>query len=426
MSEIENNKNQTNQTKNDNENNEMESANNERASFNMSIFKILPNNNKKYYRLKIFLPLILVAAIIIIFIIVLVNDGDEITIIDDIEENIIDDDNTTTLSLSYKLNQVLNYENFETKTTQIKIDNESLKPQKLYYIGNYSLIIYDFNNETKVYNACAVLFNLTTQKGEKIEVLEKNNLTLDSPLMKVDFKNETREIINLEIPEFINSKLSIYIYEFIQKIIPDNSYIFHEKKKQYNIFKDKNNKTIIQKKLNSSTINQMEDSINENNLEIILNNGTITEVIQFKKYTFNSNFSDETLNETFSTRNDFIKELSQSFESNMTLKSNDIDETYINEIKHLLNNISFIKYSPKELTKIENEKRRLNSKKINNKLLSINQLRNLDTLIIDPYYQPIYLDFPLFKSNFVGAKFGLVTKIGFSPSIGLFTVELNS
>ena len=436
MSEEGNNQTQNNETGGSNENNENENLRKKKLEFNKSLIHLLSSisENKCVLSKIIVVGVIIIGIIIAIPLMIIFLKKKKKTPHCDQECGDNNGDNITIVNLNYKINQVINYENIETKITQIKIDNESPTPQKIKYIGNYSFIIYDFNYETKVYNACALLFNLTIEKGKKIEFLVKNNL--DIPLMKVDFKNETREIINLEIPKDIDSKLAIYIYEFIEKIIPDISYTFNENKNNYNIFKDENNTTRIQKKLNGSAINHMEDSINENSLDIFLNNGTITDVKQFKKYIFNtngndifnfsvnSNFSDDTLNETFSSRKDFIKELSQSFDSNMKLKSNDINEKYINEIKNLLKKISFIKYSPSESLNKENEKRRLNSKKINNKLLSKNQLRNLYTMIIDPYYQPIYLDFPLFKSNFVGAKFGLVTKIGFLPQIGLFVVEL--
>ena len=391
-----------------------------------------PTHNQ-YTKLKIFLLVILSIGITLILCLTFIKHDNHLVIpVPELQPDII---NT---SIIYKMNQVLNYENIENKTTQIKNDNESIEPQKIHYIGNYSLFIYDYNNEKKVYNACAVLFNLKVHKGKKIEYLVNRTLTSNIPLMKVDFKsNETNEIINLEIPiDLIDSKLPIYIYEFIEKIIPDISFIQKENTGN-NLFLDKNNMTIIQKKTNGATF-QMEDSIIENNINISLFNGSIREVNKFKKsifysnqsnifnFTVNSNFSDETINETYSNRKDFMKELSQSFESKMNLKSNEINEELINKIKTVLNKLSFKKYLPNQSINNDIEKRRLNSRynNINNKLLSKNQLRNLDTLILDPYFQPIFLDYPLFKSNFVGAKFGLVTKISFSPQNGLFTVEL--
>ena len=204
-----------------------------------------PTHNQ-YTKLKIFLLVILSIGITLILYLTFIKHDNH-----PIPEPHPDIINT---SIIYKMNQVLNYENIENKTTQIKNDNESIKPQKIHYIGNYSLFIYDYNNEKKVYNACAVLFNLKVHKGKKIEYLVNRTLTSNIPLMKVDFKsNETNEIINLEIPiDLIDSKLPIYIYEFIEKIIPNISFIQKENTGN-NLFLDKNNMTIIQKKTNGAT-----------------------------------------------------------------------------------------------------------------------------------------------------------------------------
>ena len=59
-----------------------------------------------------------------------------------------------------------------------------------------------------------------------------------------------------------------------------------------------------------------------------------------------------------------------------------------------------------------------------NRLSEEEKLRNLDTLIIDSYYQSIIYNYPIYRANYFGAQIGLFTKISFTPQFGLLASQV--
>ena len=106
----------------------------------------------------------------------------------------------------------------------------------------------------------------------------------------------------------------------------------------------------------------------------------------------------------------------------MILNNSDEDEEITNKINNLLLNVEFKEYIPIS----SSDKRLLGGIALNkfNRLSEEEKLRNLDTLIIDPYYQPIIYNYPIYRANYFGAQIGLFAKISFTPQIGLLASQV--
>ena len=106
----------------------------------------------------------------------------------------------------------------------------------------------------------------------------------------------------------------------------------------------------------------------------------------------------------------------------MILDNSDEDKEITNKINNLLLNVEFKEYIPIS----SSDKRLLGGIVLNkfNRLSEEEKLRNLDTLIIDPYNQPLIYNYPIYRANYFGAQIGLFTKISFTPQIGLLASQV--
>ncbi len=362
------------------------------------------------------------------------------------------------IDISYTINDILIYNYTNEKKINIKINespflfgkrNLKEKEQKTLITATFIFNIYDIDKSKNpnIYYAYAIIENMNKEKLNKINPLI-NQINSDNPIMKISFyANGT--INSLQIPDNINSTFALYLYEFIEKIIPDLSTNPFTKNNNYN--KNEvhyNNKTVLNdnenifsywKNENNTGIlyiekNNYKNNTNENtkhkNYKISFNNNKIDKVISKSetiiKVNNNYKFDDYencnfTLNEDdyISNRKFIIDEYTESSNSVLNLISYKQDKIYSNQIKEL-----------SKLKKYQNFKSNLNSLRnlthsINeiNKL-SIDNFRNLETLIIDPFYQPIFFNYPFFNLNILGMIIGLNAKVHFFPSLGLFNIQI--
>ena len=143
------------------------------------------------------------------------------------------------VNISHKLNEILKYHEDTNQTTSVnfngdnnsKLRNLAERKQLNIIKGDYLLIIYGFNNTVspKLYYAYAILNNLSKQKdgskeinylGGVEDITLLNEVSNNLPLLRFNF-DENGKINHLEIPKDSNNIEINYIYEFIQKVIPE-------------------------------------------------------------------------------------------------------------------------------------------------------------------------------------------------------------
>jgi hypothetical protein len=141
----------------------------------------------------------------------------------------------------------------------------------------------------------------------------------------------------------------------------------------------------------------------------------LTNQIEFQS---NSNFSE--FDEETSIKKSKIPLIFQTFESEMNIELYTIDENITNEISEKIKNIKF--------KDIETEKSEISQKKFSpfqGKLSSKNQLRLLfDTNVLDPFYQPIFLPFPIIRVNELENPMAIISKFSFTPLNSLFGLDV--
>ena len=212
----------------------------------------------------------------------------------------------------------------------------------------------------------------------------------------------------------MNETLSTYLYEFIEKFIPEVSNTsfndirkLNEEKRKFE--GDRNNGKIYHEKPN--LINETIGNKEEKNWEIIINENKVKKVIGKKKFSLSieeensinfdkNSFVYEVEDDENIKRGGFVKQITNNINSIITLNEISNDETLTNKISNLLNNINFNDY---------NNERRLIERKLNG-------LKNLqESFEINIYALPIIFSYPLFKTHLLGAKITLITSVIFIP-----------
>ena len=139
------------------------------------------------------------------------------------------------INLYYKKNDILLYNEIQTKISNIEFnenikDEENIISQKSIINSEYLINIYDneINNSTKIYYAYATIINMKKQiENIKIEDMggndiRNNNISYSIPISKFSF-NENGKILSFKMNENMNETLASYLYEFIEKVIPEIS-----------------------------------------------------------------------------------------------------------------------------------------------------------------------------------------------------------
>ena len=334
--------------------------------------------------------------------------------------------------INHKKSEVSIYDDSTNKTTNLEFNDNGISLRRLSQKsivneinGKYLLNIYNIDDSSniKIYDAYAILLSLTKKiKDKEIKIIGIDLINLndeDFPFIKFKF-NSKGTILNLEVDENYNSTLIKYIYEFIEKVVPQLEKEFYGRKlqeKSYSFFKenDNNGKIIIN---DSKDYNQIDGSQNERNMEIIIKDNKINRVltqrhsklIQTNYFNINDDniFTSDTEGNNFATRDPFIKSLTEKFDSSLTLSSSEINETLGNEINKIIESKNLINYNNNE-SKL--------------RLLNNNKLRKNDDIISEPFRQPFIFTYPLFNIDFLGVKIGLFSKVAFLPITGDYRIE---
>ena len=336
-------------------------------------------------------------------------------------------------NIEYNKNDFLVYFEETIKTSSVSLNdnlfhlrNLQNKSQITSIQAKYLFNIYDINTLTNpiTYYAYASLINLKKIRGKEEkeiggkDIREINSISNNFPIIKFSF-NLNGELLTCEIPENITLILSSYIYDFVENIIininnienykinNNNEHVILEseiKEKNGDITKNKKSKFNIEK----GKIKEIQ--INKQNIFEFNNHTHIN-------FTKNSNFSEETFDELETIIDVNIGEIKESFETKISLSSNEVNEEITNNINYFVKSIKFVNYS-------SNKKINKNSLKKINKLSFKNQLRNLEYDENDIFYQPIIFDYPIFKLNILGIQLGLISNIAFYPNDGLFLVDI--
>ena len=342
------------------------------------------------------------------------------------------------VEIAHKESEVLVYEDSTTKTSTIVYNEETSsgrrlneKSVKTTSTGKYLLNVYKVDNSTSnvVYYAYAVLLNLENDKSgknTKVGGSDVRNSNGDFPFIKFNF-DSTGEIKELKVLEDYDKTLTAYIYEFIEKVIPQVSKKLYGEDKNRQYEEDGENTNLLKKDLKE--IEDFEGSKQERNIKATVKDGKVKSVTTNTKNEFNqkkeyqmstadNNFTAElTGPNKYVTRESPIKSYNEDLESTLTLESSEVDQTLTKKIDDYVN-------SKDNLKDYEKEKRRLELKEYNSKLLSKNQLRNLDIITTEPWREPFTFNYPLFNIDFLGAEIGLIAEVAFKPIIGQFEVQI--
>ena len=362
------------------------------------------------------------------------SDGTVIPPIPEPEEEEID---PTVIDINYKKNDVSVYTETREKTSNIEL-NENIKlpgrrveegsksntiTKKTIIQSKYLLNIYDEKTEDSLttYYAYASILSMDKKVGEnKIEVENVEDIRVSSnvndktPVVKFTF-DQYGTISNFQMNENMDSVLASYLYEFVEKVIPEvlkTSFTRRLDEDSRKFEGDRNNGEISQER------NRIPSDGDEEKIswKTTIENNKVKEVSGSKDLSIvtdsdnqmsldynNNNFTDDVQNDENAIRKSNIKKLTNTINSKISLsdESSD-DETITEQVSNSLNNFNFVDY--------ENEERRLETIP-----KGFSNLRNLQEFTVDTFHQPIYYTFPIFRSHLLGAKIGLIAVVSFQP-----------
>ena len=222
----------------------------------------------------------------------------------------------------------------------------------------------------------------------------------------------------MKVPEDYDKTLTAYIYEFIEKTVPQVSKGYKNDSEHLTFTKN-----------DEKGIDGFDGSKQERNINAKFKDGKVKSVSTNTKNSFSqkkdhqmstteNNFTEQLSGSNkYVTRESPIKSYEESLESTLTLESSDVDETLTKKIDDYVNSKKLKDYE-------KDEKRRLELNEYNSKLSSKNQLRNLDYIVTEPWREPFTFNYPLFNIDFLGAEIGLIAQVAFKPMLGQFEVQI--
>jgi len=363
---------------------------------------------------------------------------------DDEEININDEinDDEIVININHKNNDVSIYEDTINKLTNIEINKDIIsrrldtKILNTQIKGEYLLSIYDtkISKNSILYYAYAILLNLKKQLNEKEIFLGGNDIrkSLSDNISFIKFNFDSKgKISDLQVENNYNETLILYIYEFIEKIIPNlNKETYNKRRLNDNSnysFNKKNDTNGIINIIKNGDYKNIDGSYEEKNININIENNIINQVFTEKKTILNKtdnfesfseqNFTDETQGNNFATRKSFIQSYTETIKSNLKLNSKNENETLNNQLNEIISKKDLINYniSNRRLLNIKYG----NNNNNNNEL----KLRKNDDIITEPFLQPFIFTYPLFNIDFLGVKISLLSRISFIPFLGNIIFE---
>ena len=314
------------------------------------------------------------------------------------EEN---DSDIEIIDINYKKKDILIYNEIQSKNLSLKLKNDKkenkIDPYESTTTIKYLINIYDNKtiNSMIIYYAYAGIIdiNLKIRNKESIliggeDIRENIKVNAETPVIKFSF-NKKGKILTFEYNEHMNNTLINYLYEFIEKVIPEvskssfnNNRRLYERKYEG----DKNNGFIFNEKIpKKKNKNEKETIIWKSKIE----SNKVKEVIG-SKHLFLSFINEDV---SFS-----IDQMINNVTSTISLSQKDSlnNEEISDKISNLLNELNFINYFQNE----ENQNELLNN-------------RNLE--YINTYALPIYFSYPIFNKNILGFNYSLAAIIDFVP-----------
>lgn len=377
--------------------------------------------------------IVLVAIIIVIVIVALKNDNKKQELDDDPIPPPIPHCEECVVDISYKKNDVYIYNEELEKTSNVELsENVKLKSrrltdnsitQKTTIKSKYLINVYDYKDD--IYYAYAAVLKMEKQFENKDpdlleeDIRESASVSDETSVAEFSF-DKTGKIISFKINQKMNDSVATYLYEFIEKVVPEvskSSFVKTEdESREYKDGKIYHNKNLSPIKNNTD---------NEENLswEVKVEKGRVNNVIGQKNFVLSANnehqidlnfsynnnannFSDAVQNDTFANRESLLKKIKNDITSKITLEKEDNDPETTEKLLSLLNKLKFKKYK-EESRRLQVIPRGLES------------LRNaLETYEIDTYAMPVFFTYPLFRTHLLGAQIGLVVVVGFTPMEG--------
>ena len=352
-----------------------------------------------------------------------------------------EEDPEAIVNINYKKNDILIYNENQSKISIVELNenipsqNSSDFIQNSIMISKYLINVYDerIEDSSIIYYAYAFVLNMSKKIENKEEVSmggqDIRYINIDNeeiPVVKFTF-NKYGNILSFEINQNMNMTLLSYLFELIERIIPNiskSSFNTRRLNEDSRKFEGNKNKGII---YHDKPLQKNDDNEEKISWETIIEDKKVKKVISFKDFIIKSN-NENQINLNLNINNDIddiknnentiikglIKQITNKASSIISLHENNNDEKMTNKIFNLIKNITFIIYN--------NEKE--NKRIIPKGLLNLRNL--LEMRYIDTYAMPISYSYPLFRSNILGIKIGLIANVTFTIFNILSNSSLNS
>ena len=325
----------------------------------------------------------------------------------------IEDDNIV-ININYKKNDIYIYNEILSKELNIELnesinenDDNKIFSKKSIITSKYLINIYDnkIENSTIIYYAYAVIIDMKRQIEDKElenmggnDIREINEVNNSTPVVNFTF-NKNGELLNFSINENMNITLASYLYEFIEKVIPEVSNSSFNDTRRLNENKrrfegDRNNGKIFHDKLYLENDENREEEYWETKIE----KNKVKEVNVKKIFSLFMDKKKEHLNYNYTNIKSIINQFSNNISSVIFLYEHSNNEEINNKIFNLLNILNFTNYNY-DVRKLQVE--------------NLTNFRNL-YYEIDAYGLPIFFNYPLFEVNILGVKIGLLASVIFN------------
>ncbi len=342
----------------------------------------------------------------------------------------------------YKKNDLYIYNEILTKNSKIELSNnynknerrlneDKLLSKKKNITLKYLINIFNIQIEDsiKIYYAYVIIIDMKKKiENRDLEIIEENDIResneVNNTISVVNISFNENGILDFKINENMNKTLISYLYEFIEQVIPKiTKESFNENSEEEKRTYEKNKEKIIIKENKKPKLYNDDENKEEQFFIIEIDKKRVKKVKSERQFELfvnqekpligysESNFTKDIENDENVNRGTLIKQITENIESTINLLNEENNEEITYKILDLLNNINFIEYN--------------NNRKLNNIEKKLNNLRNLQETEIFTYSMPIHFNYPLFKSNLLGAKIGLITYINFNPKNGSFNIKMN-
>ena len=358
-------------------------------------------------------------------------------------ENPIEPEKEKTEYVNHKLNEILVYEEIQEKKTSVNLNEDAkqlLGKQRLLTDSNisheskltikYLLNVYkvDESVSPKLYHAYVFILSMTNNVRNKnmndvdSDIRTMTTVTDSLPVAEVVF-DALGEKKSFKVSKEINEILAVYINDFVDKVIPQLS----ESSFGLNRNISNNGDSHEINEIISGNYEGLDDSTLDVTLSTEISKEQVKKIVETKKTSLvsdNNNQMDLTVDNDFtSVQNDentvkkgLIEGVKSEILSTTILndKESEVNEEVTKKIESLLKTVNLNNYSPQNSRRLEFVPNQQFEKK----------MRNLETFDIESYAMPIYFVYPLFRTNNLGMKIGLIAKIEFLPMTSTINMKI--